>query len=395
MPDDAVVDGGATADAGADEGTSDAAPDLQTIADQFDAEALAESPIPAGTEAGQSSGKGGAPPASADPLDVFIQQNYNGDPNALIHGIYESRAEAKRLAEEVKELRGRTAPPPPPRDVEAEVKSRFDRDPEVQAIDQDIKSIDKRYQTISATQSKLGEEASTLAAEISKIEGQLLNADDIEKPRLLHEKGLKHNRLGNIQTEFNNNNNALETLSDRYKDKHKELQRAERQIRESLDNESRADSVNKRLTTQTRTAFAGSFEEVAQGYGLVPETPAYNFMRESMRTQLRDYLESQGDEAALDANGIHEAVTKLMAAAATAGFVRRKVAATTKPTPRVTPRPTLIPRRPLVTPTDANRPSAAAPARTSDENQSDPDYWRRRADHILKTATSQPRGRGR
>lgn len=407
MDDEAVVGGDdAAADPAGAEGTSDAPVDLQSIADDFDAQALADGDAtPAGTEDGQGDGKGGNQPASTDPLDVFIQHNYNGDRNAMVNGIFESRAEAKRLAEENKELRSRLAPPPPARDVNAEVKSRFDNDPEVLAIDQEIKSTEARYKEIQVAQSKLGEEATTLSADINRLQGQLVHADDIERPKLLHDLGLKQNRLTAIEVKFENNNHALEGLQDRYKDKQRELQRQERRIRSEVESELTSESVTRRLTIQTRESFISSFDEAAKGYvspdgtPLKPGTKAFNFMRESIRTQLRDFLDTQGDDAdALDAAGISSAVSRLMAAAAESGYIRRaKSGGPAKPSTRITPRPTLIPRRPPVTTTDAARPPGTAPARATDDNFSNPDFIRRRADHILKAGASavQPRGRGR
>lgn len=375
----------ASADPGS-ESTSDPS-DLQSIADAFDAQALEEAGADPSTEAGHDGGEGVAPPATTDPLDLFIHQNYKGDRNAFLTSQFESRAEAKRLAEEVKELRSRISPSPT-RDTEADIKARLEQDARVQAINRSITSTDRKIENIKTSQLKLAEEAATLNNEIAKLEGQLAHADEIERPKILHELTRRQSKFEGVGTRWDSNNERLADLDERRSDKLDALEHAQAAVRDSVANEERAVKENRRFQQRTRESFVDAFSTHAKQYGLEPKTKAFNFMRESIRTQVRDYLDSVDDDITeiIDPPGMHTAVGKLMAAAADAGLVRRSNGKQPEPL-RPTPRPVITPRRPITTPTDAARPaSAPRSARTTADLMSDPDYIRRRADGIVSAA---------
>ena len=109
MPDDVVdvTDGGeSAADGGADPGlpsertSGDGAEggefDLERVAEDFDAEALAaiEGGRPRSAR-GEGADGDGRRTSTSDPVDEFIAKNYQGDRNAFVHSLYASREEER------------------------------------------------------------------------------------------------------------------------------------------------------------------------------------------------------------------------------------------------------------------------------------------------------------
>ena len=376
-------DSGTSSDTAAAESTSDAAVDLETVAADFEAEALGELASQR-SEDGTDTGKGSSP-ASPDPLDQFIQQNYGGDKHKFLEAQYAQRIEQKRLADRLEELSSRVTPLAP-RDTEAEVQAARARDAEFVAIDQELKFIDTDQQSITAQINRIANRASELDKLISGAEGKLLHADDIEKPQILHDRNLWKHELLTLRTEFSTNERARVSNDNRKRDLNRELGKIDRDIRASMAAEEKNQEDAQKLGTQTWNTFVDSYDKTAKEYGLKPQSAQYNFMRDSVRTQLAAYIEANHNDG-IDANGLHEAVGRIMGAAAAAGFFTRKPAANGKlPT---TPKPILPPRRVLPASTNPGAPPARSTSpkpKANEDPMDDPDFIRRRAAAVFEAA---------
>lgn len=213
MPDDIVVGAGEpSSDLAAEPSspeTDSGAEDLEQIAAEFDQEALAEFETSADKGEGkEGEGGKGRLPATSDALDEFIQRNYQGDRAAFVASLHESRQEARRLADEVAVLKTKVSPPTPPRDIAAEIKTKLDQDPEVQSLHHEARTIDAENQQIQQRQLALANEASVRSAEIAKLEGQLMNANEENRAQLYSDLMTARSRLNGITIEFEANDRS-------------------------------------------------------------------------------------------------------------------------------------------------------------------------------------------
>lgn len=408
------VGGGSQGDGGGDAGAGDAGTagagdggdggseanvDLEQVAADFEAQALEElggQPPTDGAEAedGQP-GKGARRAAALDPVDEFIQQNYQGNRVAFIAGLHEQRQEGRRQAAEIESLKQQfAAKPPAPRDVAAEIKAALESSPDVQAIDHDIQAIDTENRGIGARQLEIATRAGTCNNEIIQLEAQLPHIEDQKEwAKTYSTISRLRTELATLSGEFNTNELRQKQNASEKKNLGRERQRADREIRQRMadeENRNRSQSVSDQRTRET---FSAAFDALIEPFGFDPKSPQYAYARNATRTQLADFLESLGSEAeALDAAGIYDAVHKLVGAYAEAHNLRPK-----PKTPVAPPRPrqprALGVRVPGGTAGAGQRPAGSTP-RTADDVLSDPDLVRKRANAVFEAASRGQARRG-
>lgn len=381
----------AAADGTGEPGDDSVPIDLEQVAADFEAEALATLTAEGEPgDKGDGSGKGkaaAATPADADPIDEFIQQNYGGNKAAFVASLHESRREAKRLSDEVAVLKA-SRTPEAARDVMAEFKAERDSSPEVQAIDREIKIIDGRTQAVQTRQIDITKLATTVNNAIVELESTLPLTEDVKELTKGQAKLIRlRAELSELSGEFNVNASRMEQFELRRNAVQRELVRAENDIKRSMiakEDQQRTDVTNGQ---RTRSAFAAAFDASVKEYGLEPTSETYIYLRDASRTQLADYLDSLGDDAdGLDAAGIFEAVGKLVAAGARAFKLQPKSTVQPKPRVPITPRPILTPRAPArsVEPSTPSRASGRPPSK--EDLESDPNYWRDRAGKVFEAS---------
>lgn len=393
MADDAdagavLGDDPSTADPGGagSEGSSDADLSLEDVVSDFEARELGAAE--AASSKDDVPGKG----AGADALGlvkVFADKNYKGDVGAMLEGIFETRATAKRLNEENKELRQRSdsasGDKAPPRDRGADLKQALTEDPDVQAINQEITSIDKRIETSSGQMAQFARNAASVSAKINELQGQLSEAEPEKKALIRGDLAEMRSRLELIGTQFAGAEDKIEMLSSLKIRLASDLRKAEREIKRSMEDEEQESRRSKTTGERTNQVFDTSFDYYSKAYNVDPESKKGAFVYRTVKLMLADHLatlEERGEEG-LDAMGIAEATGRLFADyAATHGLQVRASGEPARTQPRrVTPRQPLVQRTAGSSTAAATR-TAPVSASKREELESDPDYWRRRADHI-------------
>lgn len=397
MSDDASVqDGGdpaASDPAGpVDEGSSSDI-DLAQVAADFDQEALETLDFgapPASKEEGQPERRQADKPP-ADALDDFIQTRYQGNRAAAVAALYESGAEAKRLAEEVRSLRSRIDAPPPP-DPAAELKALREQDSEFQSLNQEIQAIDADNKSVGQRQLEIAREAGSLATEIAKLEGQLLNPNADNQAQLYADLSSRRADLRSLQTEFNTNDRVQRTFQLSRRNLERQLTGIEDSHRNALANREYESRQNQQIAVRTRTNFETAFTQNMKTFGIEPNTPQFRVLHEVARTQLADYLDSLGDADGLDGPGMVDAVGRLLKSLTEAFPIAKKAAARSlapRPIVRSPAIPSRSPAGPPVARTSQNPNPRVA---TTDDIFDDPDLIRQRAARIIAAAQKPRRG---
>lgn len=371
--------------------------DLEQVAADFDAKALAEAGIIDPAQAGKGEGPAAAEPAADTPLQKFIRENYDGDENAFLASQYESRRELKRLSSELDGVKQQIASRP--RDTAAELKAARDADSDVQALDHDIKAIDSANTGLVQRQNTVLTQIGEFEKQIPELEAQLAHTDDTKEwSKLFAKSSSLRVQLASLIGEFQTNEAKLASNNNQKSNLRRELVRAERAVEDQMAQTEQAAADDAATANFVRAAFKTSFDDLIKPYGLDVNSEQFKFARESVRTLLADHLDRRAAEMSdegLDAAGIREAVGKLIGRFAAAAGVKVKAAAPPAPPRRTTPAPV----RPVAVPSrlPAAPPSTPPPAARSTEQsdpRDDPDFWRRRASTIFGAAGRQSQ-RGR
>jgi len=379
-----VVDSAST---GAVEGPSISDVDLQAIvadADASAADALRgfKSPKPFGapaTEDGAGRGTPQLPDKTPDPLDQFVDKNYQGDRLKFLEAQFESRAEAKRLAEENKLLRERiSTPATPPRDVAAELKARRDQSPDVQAIDQDIRYNESESQRIQQEQMSLANRAKEVNREIQQLQGQINKLEGDEKTFALAQLTDYRSELRSIDQRFSTNDRDINTLARSRTRLGRDLASAEAMLADSLQEEEQANAQRETNMQRTRSTFEAAYDYFAKEMGVDLNN---QFARQSVRLLLAEHLDDlrvNNNDMGLDATGIANATRQLITAYAKEHNIKPPVA----PPARSTPRQTLMPRR-------VNASGDIVPSSKEEKEMlENPEFWRQRARRVRQGIAS-------
>lgn len=414
--------GGGEGDPGGEGGDDDGDPglvDLQAVADEFDAEALGE--LQARHEAGDDDadtgegkdGKSGArrKPPSDDPVDEFINKNYQGNRAAFVASLHESRAEARRLADEIAVLKDRVnqGGGPKPVDTAAEFKAIRDADPDVQALDQEISQITEDVKAVKARNVQILGEANGIDQKITQLEARLDTVEDQKEANKIHiQLSRVRSQLVVLNGEYATNESNMRAAVAEQRQLQRELRRAEQGLRDRIEADTRNTKNTNRDMARTRATFFAAFDSLIEPYGLNKEGEKYTYIKETVRTQLADWLEAEAakndDFDGLDAGGIYDAVHKLIGRYAKVHGMspKRKPGA---PAPAGARRPLMTPRVPGAGTT--LKPGAAAVAaaagdggsgrrpapRTPEDVYSNPDLIRARARRIDEAAARAAGGR--
>jgi len=363
MPDDVDVTIGGDVDSGvdpslsptpdtgrtpaADEGEGSGDLDLEQIAEEFDAEALAElggRPRPVRGEGVDADGKR---TTSSDPIDDFIEKNYQGDRGAFVHSLYSSREEMKRMRSELDELKrgeptSHARVPIEPRDVEADFKSARSSNPELNALDQEIRVIDDDAKLATQELQGAAGRAQQVASRVKELQGQMSKSEPEERATIRAEIAELNAELFSLDQGWKATQSEIRRLNMEKRRVQREVIRAEQSIRESMTDEENAVRERSEIVATTRQQFDSSLAAHFASIGVDPKSEQGQFLRETCRTKLRDHFESQGDGYGLDGAGIHSAVGQILARAVKVFNIRPS----SSPRKSTTPRPIVTPRTP-------------------------------------------------
>lgn len=379
MSDDSVVPGGSgdapIGDTPADGGGEPA--DFATELAQIEAEVAGEVASTRTDEGeGDEGGKPQAPPqATPDELDLFIQKNYGGDRAAFIAAQYNSRTEAQRLAEENRALKERLNAPPAV-DPKVALQRAREQSSELQSLNQEVTAIDSQIQQIGNRQQQLTQIATKLDGEINRLEGELVKADDSERYRIYSDLNLKRNQLSSLNNEFLVNEGKIELRQTNRSRIIRDMQEIDRNLRDEMAAEEEQRHRGKSVVVRTNQQFSSAFDSLTENLDLTDESRM--FLRETVRTQLADYLDSLGDAEGLDAGQLRDMSARIIASARKHFGIKERSAAV----PRTTsvPRPVRVPAaRPVVS---GARPAAPSPA--NEDLMNDPKYVRQRAARVFE-----------
>lgn len=359
-------------------------------------------------EEGDDNGEGGRrAPRSSDPVDDFIEKNYQGDRAAFVASLHESRAEGKRMADELAVIKASLAEKPPAaRDSAAELKDRLAVDPEVQSLNQDINDINVEYKSLQTRQLEISGQARALENKIVELDAEIPHIEDPKEHSRKQSAVYKARmELTQLSSEFTGAENRIRQLKFEHKSTLRELGRAQSRVRADLVNEEQTTRATTTDAARTVKIFDAAFKSIVGQYAFDESTDAgkrkVTFVRQSVKSQLAAYLESQGTADGLDAGDIYDGVNALLSAYTDSHGVARKAPAGSKPKQRVPD-----PQRRIVTPP---RPAAAADRgdrgngrsddrgsrtpRNVDEGLRNPDFVRKRAAGIQAGMARAGRGR--
>jgi len=391
---------------GGEEGAGATDADLARAADEFVAGVIGEAGAGASPQGEGREGEGrDAPHAEPDPIDDFIKQNYGGDRHAFVASLYEQRTNGQRMAKEIDDLKVKLEGKP--RDKDADAKAALEADADVQSLNQQIKDDTTRWSQLGQRNLELTTQARQLESNISTLEAEI---PLIEDPKEVAKKTQQVNKarldLLSTQNEFLINETNRQRLYDKVHSNTKELKRAEKVVRDRIDEEEKEQKRELDSVNRTRASFVAAFDEHIKPFKLDPKSKRFLHIREAVRTQLADFLDSRSDDdPGLDAAGISNAVNQLIAAYAEANDMKPPTTTTPSRKPPVTP-PSNVQRR-IMTPPRPNgqggqgqgqpnanpNPNAPTPPRTADEVLSNPDLVRKRAAAVFQAAARGGAGR--
>lgn len=366
--------------------------DLEQVAEEFDAEALARldgnrSRRPTKGEGGEA---GDGTGVRSDIVEDFIEKNYQGDRNEFIHSLYASREEMKRLRSELDEVKrgreetARSRSAIEPRDLETAFKESRASDPELQALDHEITAIDNDVKAATNDVINITKRAQSVAGAVKEAQGRLSKAEPEERPMVRAEIAELNAEILALDSDYKLAQTEIRRLSMEKRRAQREVIRAEQSLRESMSDEE--DAANERVETErtTRQQFDSSITSHFTALGFDPKSEQGQFLRETCRTKLRDYFLSQGDGFGLDGAQIHAAVGSIIAAAIKSG-IRPSKQPPRRPT--ITPRPIVTPRPPVVTRSGSRAPSS--PRSSLDGVLDDPNLSpKQKADFVRKRASA-------
>jgi hypothetical protein len=372
--------------------------DIEQVAAEFESQALADAGADADAAAdddtpgeGKTSGRA-KPSASSDPVEDFINTQYGGNRAAFVASLHESRREGKELAAELRDLKRQLTSAP--RDRASDLQALRSQDPDVQALDREIKSIDLTTRSIGQRQVQLAQEAAQIKTALDSKTGQLVRAEGDDKTSLHYEiielkNDLKALNLEFLQNESEQRRNAVDRAA-----RLRELRTAERDLEEQMEAEEQSTRTAQTSNARMRQQFEGAYHHIAtETYGLDPKSPRSVLLQKAVRTHVSDYLHSladQGETEPLDGQAMFGLVQRVVAQAAKEFNIKTKSASTNgRP---VTPRPVGLPRPRALAPATPRREKAPSVAK---DLQDDPNFWRNRAQHIAEHAGRvATRGRG-
>jgi predicted nucleic acid-binding Zn-ribbon protein len=335
-------------------------PDLEQVAEEFDAEALAalggQRPRSVRGEGADVDGRR----STSDPIDDFIEKNYQGDRDAFVHSLYSSREEMKRMRSEIDELKHGEASharaPIATRDREADFSSARASNPELQALDQEIKVIDNDAQVATKELHSTAGRAQQVASRVKELQGQMSKSEPEERAILRAEVAELNAELFSLDQDWKNVQSELRRLNMEKRRTQREVIRAEQSVRESVADEEKAGRERAEVITTTRQQFDSSLASHFNTIGVDPQSEQGQFLRETCRTKLRDYFSSLGDGYGLDGAGIHRAVGQILIRAVKAFGLRPSQSSRRS---SITPRPIITPRMPAPFARTGPRPSSS------------------------------------
>lgn len=310
-------------------------------------------------EEGDDNGEGGRrAPRTSDPVEDFIEKNYQGNRDAFVASLHESRNEGKRNADRIAVLEASLAErPAPARDTAAELKDRLAVDPEVQSLNQDINDINVEYKSLQTRQLEISGQARALENKIVELDAEIPHIEDPKEHSRKQSAVYKARmELTQLSSEFTGAENRIRQLKFEHKSTLRELGRAQSRVRADLVNEEQTTRATTTDAARTVKIFDAAFKSIVGQYAFDETTEAgkkkVTFVRQSVKSQLAAYLEAQGTADGLDAGDIYDGVNALLSVYTDSHGVARKAPAGSKPKQRVPD-----PQRRIVTPP---RPAAAA-----------------------------------
>jgi hypothetical protein len=398
-------DGGDAGEAGGEggEGGEPAITDLIAAAAEFDAEAVAgehggdPDADPAAGD-GEGDGKKAAQPAVDDPLQEYIDKYYGGSKQAFVAAQFESRAEGKRLAQELADLKATLAAKP--RDMQAEINEALKADPEVLAIDQEYQAIVADTKATNTRQTQITADYAKSNAEVISLEAELKHVDDPKESGKLQTKIMQLRMdLANLNSEFRENQTKLNMNARDARRLEREMVNAQKAVRDRLEHDDRTKQTSARSEAKTLEAFNKSFTYFMAPFALDPKSEQYEDIMETVKARLATKIEERGEDAdPLDASEIAELTAGIITKFAKANGLKPK-APGTKPG---TPTPPKPPARPVsqrqvvlgnrarpTAPADGGNggaPRGSAAPRTAEDVNKNPDLIRARADRIFSAA---------
>ena len=316
--------------------------DLASIESEANADALAEFGLTPEGKAGD--GSAAAKAVEESRLEAWAKKQGYSDPDEFIAAQYSQRAEAKRLAETVKILEQRINNPEPTRDVAAEFQSALQSSPDVQAIDQTIAAVDNRIKQIDREQVSLAQEAGQINNKIGQIQAQVQTADPENLPRLYAELNRLQNRMDTVNSEWKANTLGKDNSIDLMRVYQGERNRVAREIRESIAREEQSRGMEAQNAERIRANYDSSFEAVATSAGIDPESDFGKSFNKVVKSQVADYLDTLPN--GLDPAGLYRATQQIANTLMKQLNINPRTGAARNQAP-VTPRQTIVPRRPV------------------------------------------------
>lgn len=376
--------------------------DLSQVAEDFDAAALADlegSPPPPSGEEDTDGGKGKGKKGTPDPLQEFIDKNYQGDRNAFLHAQYASREEAKRLRQELDEikqttrtLQDRTEPPPDP---VAAFKEARESSPEIRALDQETHAIDAQLKDCQGTGAQIAARAAQIGSELKVLESKLLKAEPDERSQYLVEKSELRQELRSLDQDWKLNEAEARRLGSEKRRVQRETIRAESAIQDEMASEIEEQKNREATRTMTKEAFNASIGVYFKDLDIDPASARGKFLLNTCRSQLREYLLTLGDGAGLDRQQIHGAVGQILSHAVEAFGISKKQ----QPRTLTTPRPVLVPRANVTPSRTSSSPSSQSSLDGVLDNpnlspKQKADFVRKRAATVFQAGARAGGGRG-
>lgn len=404
-----VGDGG-----GDDDGEPVGDLDPASIAEEYDREALSGledgEDEPGSGGRGKGSGKGGDPHADDDPVNEFINKHYQGDRAAFIHSLGESQREAKRLAAKLDELEkaGKAGKSDEPVDVTKLLDDAKKSDQEFSSLNQDIESCKVEHSNLTKRQTEITVEAKTTETKITQLETELPYIEDAKQhTQKMAELQRLRSSLSTLTSEYLTNDARIRAVISEHKQAVRAAQRRERELKTELERESNETKNHHTYAQRQNKLFDMAALAHLKQYAVDPKSEQFEYIKDALRAQLAAKIEQMESDDPLEPEDLFEELGKLLAryakvhnlkprrAGAPAAAPAKRLGSVPPGGPRPAPR-NVIPssgRRPS-TPVDdgggddpKNGDGGSRRPRNQEELFNDPNYWRKRADHVSEELT--------
>ena len=311
---DPVEGSGATP--GSTSGSPDSGESLADAIADIDASLLGEAPP-------SKKGEGKDTSASADdPIQAIIDKRYGGDRAAFAASVYERDNAAADMARQMAEMRVKldqiTSEPAARADREEVLKEAVSSSQVVQALDQEVQSIDADIKIIPTFQQQIMQRAGTIQGDIRKIEGQLLKADDVDKPDLRADLNDLKSELRALDVQFTTNEREAKSLSIAKARLLRERASAVDSVRRSMEEQERSTRDQAVYNRTQLTTYSAAFDQIAAAHNIQGDQAT--ILKDLVRSKLSDWLISLGESA--EEVDIPEATQKVFDAYARAFGVR-------------------------------------------------------------------------